>query len=70
LYVSLLFLLFCYILNEILFGFFYHSALCAKVKLHDKAQVDKLLPLLNKRLSKAAQSSADCIHVKDCVQSW
>ena len=51
---------------------YYHSVseLCDKVRSCDRQELDKLLPVLQKRISKAARASTECIKVKDFVQAW
>ena len=44
--------------------------LCDKVRSCDREELAKLLPVLQKRISKAARASTECIKVKDCVQAW
>lgn len=46
------------------------SELCEKVSAQDKHEMESLLPLLQKRISKAARASTECIKVKDSVQAW
>ncbi|PVD27777.1 hypothetical protein C0Q70_12949 [Pomacea canaliculata] len=44
--------------------------LCEKVKSQDKKEIENLLPRLQKRISKTAHASTECIKVKDHVQAW
>nr|KAG5690646.1 hypothetical protein BaRGS_022145 [Batillaria attramentaria] len=46
------------------------TELCYKVNAQDKEELEKLLPLLQKRISQAARASTECIKVKDGVQAW
>ncbi|XP_076438441.1 HAUS augmin-like complex subunit 5 isoform X2 [Babylonia areolata] len=46
------------------------AELCDKVKNKDQQELEKLLPVLQKRLNKAARASTKCIKVKDFVQAW
>ncbi|KAK7105501.1 hypothetical protein V1264_016867 [Littorina saxatilis] len=46
------------------------TELCVRVRAQDKEELATLLPVINKRITKAARASTDCIRVKDCVNSW
>ncbi|KAL8576941.1 hypothetical protein ACOMHN_041014 [Nucella lapillus] len=44
--------------------------LCDRVRARDQEELQQLLPTLQKRLTRAANASTQCIHIKDIVQSW
>ncbi|XP_013422021.1 AUGMIN subunit 5 [Lingula anatina] len=46
------------------------AGLCQEVEENDRKQLDALLPVLQKRISRASQALAECLEVKDCVQAW
>lgn len=37
---------------------------------HDRLQLDKLLPVIQRRLSQATDALAGCLHIKDVVIEW
>ena len=44
--------------------------LCKKVKENDDEQLNRVLPVIQKRLSHATQALTECLNLKDTVQVW
>jgi HAUS augmin-like complex subunit 5 len=44
--------------------------LCEDVSHHDKEQTEKLLPILQQRMTQATQTLTDCIELKDIATDW
>lgn len=46
------------------------SELCERVKEHDRKQIGKMLPLLQKRVNMVTDSLSSCIDTKNLLQAW
>ncbi len=48
----------------------FFSVLCKAVDEKDKEQLEKILPVLQKRLSQATQGLTECLNLRDTAQAW
>ena len=46
------------------------TELCRRVKETDKEQLDRVLPVVQKRLSHATHALTEVLNLKDTVQVW
>ncbi len=56
--------------HQVAFFVFCFAVLCKAVDEKDKEQLEKILPVLQKRLTQATQGLTECLNLRDTAQAW